>query len=200
MGAKVSTSEKIRRIVHEIDRGGNASLTRLTVLKKWLEIPNRLPALGLWIANRAASDNAGKEPGEAALIEKARVFLQGMNGAGDRDRPLDQRSMEAIHKQASQYKREFRNQQWGPVRVVHSWPLYLIEGGLALVVGPQRYPTDGYKLASNWAQNYDPRYGNGFNGPSRGKLVALAEWMEEKETEECEFRKGDPAQNGLSVF
>jgi hypothetical protein len=71
---------------------------------------------------------------------------------------------------------------------------------LALALWPQRHPTNGYKLASNWAQNYDPLYGNGFKGPSRGKLVALAEWMEEKETEECEFRKGDPAQNGLSVF
>jgi hypothetical protein len=62
MSKRVSTSEKIRRIVHDIDLRGNAPLTRLTVLKKWLEAPNRLPALGLWIASQAATDNVGKEP------------------------------------------------------------------------------------------------------------------------------------------
>jgi hypothetical protein len=75
MSARVSTSEKIRRIVHDIDLRGNAPLTRLTVLKKWLEAPNRLLALGLWITSRAATDNAGKEPEAAALIEKAQVFF-----------------------------------------------------------------------------------------------------------------------------
>jgi hypothetical protein len=57
MSARVSTSEKIRQIVHDIDLRGNAPLTRLTVLKKWLEAPNRLPTLGLWIACRAAFDS-----------------------------------------------------------------------------------------------------------------------------------------------
>jgi hypothetical protein len=34
MDVRVSTSEKIRQIVHDIDLLGIASLTRLTVLKK----------------------------------------------------------------------------------------------------------------------------------------------------------------------
>ncbi|MFM8982124.1 MAG: hypothetical protein ACKOLA_04315 [Spartobacteria bacterium] len=67
------------------------------------------------------------------------------------------------------------------MRVVHSWPLYLIEGGLALVLDHDPHPADGYKLASDWAQHFDTRYGNGFNGPSREKLVELAKWTEENE-------------------
>jgi hypothetical protein len=179
MGARVSTPEKIRGIVREIDRSGNASLTRLTVLKKWLEVPGRLPALGLWIAGRAALDSVGREPDEEALLAKARTLLQGL-AANPAAQP-DRRAAQALHEQASQYKREFRKQQWGPVRVVHSWPLMLIEGGLALALGLHRSPSDGYKLASDWAQNFDGRYGNGFNGPSRDRLVALADWMEENE-------------------
>jgi hypothetical protein len=146
MSARVSTSEKIRQIVHDIDLRGNAPLTRLMVLKKWLEAANRLPALGLWIASQAATDNAGKEPEEAALIEKARVCLQGLNEAGNRDRRLNRRSIEALQKEASQYKREFRGQQWGPVRVVNSWPLYLIEACLALVL-------EGHPHPSTFAEN-----------------------------------------------
>ena len=33
-------------IVEDIDAHGSASLTRLTVLKKWFEHPGRLPACG----------------------------------------------------------------------------------------------------------------------------------------------------------
>jgi hypothetical protein len=177
MGARVSTHEKIRGIVREIDQRGRASLTRLTVLKKWLEVPARLSALGLWIAHRAAFDSVGREPDEERLLAEARMQAFGANPAAR----LDRRAAEALQERVAQYKREFRNQQWGPVRVVHSWPLYLVEGGLALALGHHRSPTDGYKLAADWAQNFDARYGNGFNGPSRDKLVALAEWMEEQE-------------------
>lgn len=35
--------EKLLAIVEEIDAHGSASLTRLTVLKKWFEHPGRLP-------------------------------------------------------------------------------------------------------------------------------------------------------------
>ena len=59
--------------------------------------------------------------------------------------------------------------------------LYLIEEGLALVLEGHPHPSNAYKLASDWAQNYDSRYGNGFNGPSSARLLALAEWIEENE-------------------
>jgi hypothetical protein len=181
MRARVSISEKIGRIVQEIDLRGNASLTRLTVLKKWLEPSGRLPALGAWIARRAAFDHEGKETAEKALLAKARAFFEGVPTDANSWSAGDRRSAEAIHQQAWNYKREFRGQQWGPVRVVHSWPLLLIESGLALVLDHDPHPADGYKLASDWAQNFDGRYGNGFNGPSREKLVELAKWTEENE-------------------
>jgi hypothetical protein len=56
-----------------------------------------------------------------------------------------------------------------------------VEAGLALIVEGHPHPSNGYKLASDWAQNYDRHYGNGFNAPNRGRLLALAEWIEENE-------------------
>ena len=38
-------------------------------------------------------------------------------------------------------------------------------------------PNHGYKLAADWAQNYDSRHGAGLNGPSRGKLEELVRFM-----------------------
>jgi hypothetical protein len=56
-----------------------------------------------------------------------------------------------------------------------------VEAGLALVLDDDPHPSNRYKLASDWAQNYDSRYGNEFNAPNRGRLLALAEWIEENE-------------------
>jgi len=44
--------EKLLSIVEEIDANRHASLTRLTVMKKWFKQPSRLPAFGLWVARR----------------------------------------------------------------------------------------------------------------------------------------------------
>ena len=51
---RTDVPEKLQAIVEEIDAQGSASLTHLTVLKKWFEHPGRLPAFGLWIAKRGA--------------------------------------------------------------------------------------------------------------------------------------------------
>ena len=56
-----------------------------------------------------------------------------------------------------------------------------VKAGLALVVEGHPHPSNDDKLASDWAQNYDSRYGHGFNTPSSGRLLALAEWIEENE-------------------
>ena len=55
---RTNIPEKLLKIVEEIDENGNASLTRLTVLKKWLERPERLSAFAIWVAARAVSAKA----------------------------------------------------------------------------------------------------------------------------------------------
>ena len=70
-----SVPDKIQRIIADINPQGNASLTRLMVLKKWFEGPGRLPAFGLWIAQRAAG-RKGKTKDEAGtLLNEARALL-----------------------------------------------------------------------------------------------------------------------------
>jgi hypothetical protein len=63
------------------------------------------------------------------------------------------------------------------VRIIQCWPLLLVEEGLALHTGLARHPSDGYKLAADWTQNFDSKHGNGLNGPSLGKLQELVRFM-----------------------
>ena len=99
---------------------------------------------------------------------------------------IDRAATKSLHDRARDLQNEFQNQQWGPVRIVHNWPLLLGEEGLALHLGQAGAPDDGYKLAADWAQNYDSRYGNGLNGPSGAKLEELVRFMFNVEAREEE--------------
>lgn len=174
---RTAVPEKIQQIIDDIDTQGNASLTRLTVLKKWFEHPGRLSAFGLWIARRAAG-RKGKTKGEAgALLNETRSLLGVASTRESYFQQIDPAVARSLHDRARAFHSEFQNQQWGPVRIIHCWPLLLVEEGLGLHTGLNRHPSDGYKLAADWAQNYDSRYGNGLNGPSRGKLQELVRYM-----------------------
>ncbi len=170
--------DKILKIIEDIQSQGNVSLTRLTVLKKWFEQrPERLPAFGLWVARKAAG-RKGKTAGlPGQLLNEARKLV----GTGATRESLFQQlapqAAKDLHERARLAQNEFKNQQWGPVRIIHCWPLLLVEQGLALHAGIQRHPSDGYKLAADWAQNYDSKYGNGLNGPSAGKLEELVRFL-----------------------
>lgn len=186
--------EKILNIAAEIDSKGSASLTRLTVLKKWFEQPGRLPAFGLWVARRVSA-RKGKTTGAAgALLDETRRLLGSAATRESLFQRLDSEKAENLHARARTFHNEFERQQWGPVRIIHCWPILLVEEGLALHLGIARHPADGYKLASDWAKNYDARYGNGLHGPSRGKLEELVRFMFSVEALEDEREPADRVQ------
>ncbi len=174
---RTAVPEKILKIIEDIDARGNVSLTRLTVLKKWFEAPGRLSAFGLWLARRA-SGRKGKTKGEAGrLLDETRVLLGASSTRESLFQQINPEAVQRLQARTRSFHNEFRNQAWGPVRIIHCWPLLLVEKGLALYAGLDSHPTDGYKLAADWAQNYDARHGNGLNGPSRGKLQELMRFM-----------------------
>ena len=129
---RTAVPEKILTIVDDIDTQGNVPLTRLTVLKKWLERPGRLPAFGLWIARRAAGRKGKTKGGAGALLDEARTLLGWAATAEGLFQLIDRMAVQSPHDRAWDLQHEFRNQQWGPVRIVHCWPLLLVEQGLAL--------------------------------------------------------------------
>ena len=171
---RTSVPEKIIKIIDQIDAEGNANLTRLTVLKKWFEHPGRLPAFGLWVAARAAS-RKGKTAGAAGeLFDEARALLVGHKiGASSPDRT----AAEDLHRRLRDFQNEYRNQNWGPVRIIHHWNLLLVEEGLDVYLCRHDSPSHGYKLATDYCQHYDPRYGNGLNGTSRTRLEEIVRFM-----------------------
>lgn len=174
---RTAIPEKILAIIDQIDADGNALLTRLTVLKRWFERPGRLSRFGLWVARRAAG-RKGKTKGEhGALLKEASKLLGPASTRESFFSEPERRATQDLHDRARASQAEFEKQAWGPVRLVKCWPLFLVEQGLAIYLWHGDSPTHGYNLAADWAQNYDSRYLNGLNGPSRGKLYELVRFM-----------------------
>ncbi len=74
---RTSVPENLRKVVDEIDAQGQASLARLTVLKKWFVRPKRLSAFALWVAARAVSRKGKTGRVAAALFLEARALVSG---------------------------------------------------------------------------------------------------------------------------
>ena len=167
-------SEKLLKLVEEIRASGNASLTRLTVMKKWFARADRLSAFALWMAARA-SLRQGRTGGAAGdFFLESRKLLSEV----DPIRPvLSRAAATSLYDRLRAFQNDWQNQQWGPVRNVHHWDLMLVEKGLGIWLWHANSPAHGYKLAADYCQNYDSRYGNGLNGPSGSKLTEIAGFM-----------------------
>ena len=122
---RTNVSEKLLKIVDEIDAGSYANLTKLAVLKKWFERPERLSAFAIWVAARAVS-RKGKTTGAAAeLFRAARKLFSGV----DKIRPkLDKDAAQLLHDRLREFQNDYENQRWARVRIVHNWNLMFCRG------------------------------------------------------------------------
>ena len=168
----ISISTKLQAIVDEIDTQGYARLTRLTVLKKWFEHPGRLSAFGLWMAKHAAGSKVRTKAAAGALLKEAQALLRATGTREVSGRPVDLRAARRLHGRAREFHNEFKRHQWGAVRIIHCWPLLLVEKGLSLYLG-EASSAEGYKLAADFCQHFDSRYGSCLSGPSRAKLMEI---------------------------
>lgn len=171
---RTNIPEKLLALADEITTQGNASLTRLTVLKKWFERPARLAAFAVWVAARANS-RKGKTAGAAGeLFKEGRVLLGKVNPYAPQ---LDRAAARQLHDRLRDFQNEYQHQQWGPVRIIQNWNLMLVEQGLDIFLRHADSPAHGYKLAADYCQHYDVRHGNGLNGPSRAKIEEMVRFM-----------------------
>lgn len=167
--------EKLLAIVNDIEQTGSASLTRLTVLKKWFEHPGRLPAFALWVARKAVSRN-GKSTGiTAELFAAAESWLASVDFS--RMLPFDSEEADSLLLRLRHFQNDHVRGAWGPIRQIKNGNLLLIEKCLTICLHPQPMATNGYRLAADYCEHYDPRYGNSLNGPSSTKICEIVRFM-----------------------
>jgi hypothetical protein len=174
-------SDKLREIVVAIEQRGSVNLTRLTVIKKWFEVPNHLSSFAIFIADHASrrKTKTTKEAGE--LIREARTLLADVDVFAPN---IPRKVATRLHVSLHAFQNEHRNIPWGAVRIIRDHNLFLIECGLHIYLGHGDTPREGYRLAANYCENYDPRYGNSLNGPSRRRIEEIIDFIHHVEARE----------------
>ena len=162
---------KLQKIIEDIKENGNANLTRLTILKKWFEIPSRLTSFGIFIA-RSACQSTFKTTGDAAsLLRESKLLLTDVDVF---DPDILHATAANLHARLVSFQNKHQKLEWGSVRLIRDKNLFFVEGGLGLYLWHSRAPTEGYRLAAAFCEHYDPRYGNGLNGPSVDRIEEIA--------------------------
>lgn len=179
---RTNTPEKLGKIVSQIKESGSAALTRLTVLKKWFEQSDkRLPSFAVFIAKRASTSKEKTEEAATALFREARALLKGVEIY---DPQIPRKAAEDLYHRLKAFQNEYKNLQWGAVRIIYNRNPFLIEEGLRIYLWYSHSPSDGYRLAAQYCEHYDPRYGDGLSGPSSTRINDIVRFvtnMEERE-------------------
>ena len=86
----------------------------------------------------------------------------------------------------------YRNQAWGPVRIIHSTEVLLIEYALSCLLQPTASADWGYHLARQYAERYDSRYGTGLIPESAPLVEDIADFW-------CQYHLGKPLREWMAA-
>jgi hypothetical protein len=181
-------SKKFQKIVTDIKESGYANLSRLTVLKKWFEMPNRVSSFGIFIALEASRRECKTTEEEGILFREAKQILE---NADIFEAHIPRASAKRLLDRLLAFQNERRNAQWTSLRIIKNMNLFLIEGGIGLYLSSGNSASDGYRLAASYCERYDPRYGNGLNDRSIKRIEEIAGFVlaieahEEKNSKLC---------------
>jgi hypothetical protein len=166
--------EKLISIADQINEGGSVALTKLTVLKKWFERPSRLSSFAIFVASNACSRKGKTARDAAILFREARQLLAELDVYAPNIHRVE---AEKLHRRLKEFQNEYKSSSWGQVRLIYNQNLFLVEEGLRIYLWHTDSPSQGYRLAANYCEHYDPRYGNGLNGASYTRIHEIARFM-----------------------
>jgi hypothetical protein len=166
--------EKIVSILRDIDQFGSQEPMRLTVLKKWFQVPSRVKSFAIFVAKRASSRSGKVKLEEKELFNLTRELLNGV----DVGKPsVDKRKAKGLCNKLRAFQNDHKRTRWAVIRIIKNWNLFLVEQGLQIYLGSANDAAAGYKLASDYCRHYDPRYGTNLNSGSTHKLKEIISFM-----------------------
>jgi hypothetical protein len=162
---------KIRRLAQmaaALRQGEHFEVTRLTTLKSLCEDAHAAAQFALYLAKltdskmreNACPSHLAPEQWDTykGLVAKA---LEHMDAYVEEPSEQTSRALWSVESEVREVQNTYRNQAWGPVRIIHSTEVLLIEYALSCLLQPTASADGGYHLARQYAERYDPRYATG---------------------------------------
>jgi hypothetical protein len=193
---------KIRQLATmaaELREGASFNITRLTTLKSWCEDSTAAARFAIHLAlltYRKMQEKPCpfhldpekweyyKQVVDEAIRQMARYVEEPTEEAADLVRAWlsDVRAIQDRYEQ----------QAWGAVRIIQSTEVLMIEYALSCLLQPTASADWGYRLARQYAERYDARYGTGLIPESAPLVEDIADFW-------CQYHLGKPLQEWLNT-
>jgi hypothetical protein len=201
---KNSTSKaaaKIRKLAQIADelRGGEVfSITRLTTVKSLCEDPEAAAQFVAHLALLTQSQMSRRPyPDHLSPAKWARYQELAADAIRQMKSYLAERtggkeaSLRTLLSALQGAQNQYKNLEWGPVRIIESSELFLIETAVRCILSPTGSAYWGYRVAREYAECYDPRYGTGLIPESAPMVQEIADYW-------CRYHSGKPLDEWLA--
>src|SRR5215510_7208996 len=193
---------KIRQlatIARELRAGASFNITRLTTLKSLCEDGTAAARLALHLAQltyrrmqeKACPFHLDPQQWEyyKQVVDEA---IRQMHRYIEQPTPEAAGLVQASLSDVRAIQNTYRNQAWGPVRIIHSTEVLLIEYALSCLLQSTASADWGYHLARQYAERYNARYGTGLIPESAPFVEDIADFW-------CQYHVGKPLREWLGT-
>ena len=184
---------KIRQLAtmaRELREGASFNITRLTTLKSLCEDATAAARFAVHLAQLTYRKMQEKACPFHLDPEKWEYYKQVVDEAiRQMQRYIEHPTQEAADlvqawlSDVRAIQNTYRDQAWGPVRIIHSTEVLMIEYALSCVLQPTASADWGYHLARQYAERYDPRYATGLIPESAPMVEDIADFW-------CQYHLG----------
>lgn len=192
---KIST---LAQIAQELHQGKNFNITRLTSLKSLCADPQAAGQFCFHLAQLTQQKFQDKEKPDHLeegtwlhcknLINEAISEMEMYLAEPTKER---ENLLRNLLSRVKEVNNQYRNQNWGSVRIIQSTDVLLIEKALHGVLRPSESSEWGYQIAREYAERYNPRYGNGLIPESAPMVEDIANFW-------SQYHFGKSEDEGLS--
>ncbi len=178
---------KLAQMAAELRQGKSFNITRLTTVKRLCADSAAAARFALYLAERTRERMLQQAHPSHLTPERWEGFKQlvaagveGMQRYLDRPTPEALGALRAARAALEEAQNQYRHLEWGPVRVIESREALLVEDATACIFLPHQSADWGYRLARDYAERYDSRYGNGLIPDSAPYVEEIADfWRHE---------------------
>jgi hypothetical protein len=153
------------QIATDLGQGKHFNITRLTMLKSLCSDEEVAAEFALHVAKK--TQQAMKRPGRSPSKTQQRyqrlvqTAVRRMTNHLKEGSTETESSLSQVHSEIRGVQNEYEHQRWGPVSILKSRELLVVETALEIVLRPWALGELGYHLARRYAERYDPGYGTG---------------------------------------
>jgi hypothetical protein len=193
---------KIRQlatVARELHEGASFNIIRLTTLKSLCEDATAAARFAVHLAtltHKKMQEQPCPSHLDAELWEHYKQVVETAVRAMQQyvEQPTSQTTnpLWTLQSQVRALQNTYRNQAWGPVRIIHSTEVLLIEYALSCLLQPTASADWGYHLACQYAERYNSRFGTGLIPESAPLVEDIADFW-------CQYHLEKPLREWMAA-